>query len=158
MNTGMLYEFLTIICDIIGLPIAVWQSGTEDLPVFIWPAGKAGSYDHPCTDIRLRKQIEKNLAADLPAVWFENEMVYFGIWKGNDRIFVIGPAVRNEVDGGYQTKYENDHAMHRTLPLKRFPFRTMKVGMRITTGRLFHLTTNWAKASKTKNHIKNCLK
>ena len=52
-------------------------------------------------------------------------MVYFGIWKGNDRIIVIGPAVRNEVDGGYQAKYENDHAMHRTLPLKRFPFRIM---------------------------------
>ena len=121
----MLYEFLTIICDIIRLPIAVWQSGTADLPVFIWPVGKEGYYDHPCIDKNLRKLIEDNLAPDLPALWFENEMVYFGIWKGNNGIIVIGPAVRNDVNGEYHEKYENDHAIHRALPLKRFPLRTM---------------------------------
>ncbi len=113
MNSGMQYEFLVIICDIIGLPIAVWQSGTEDLPVFIWPAGKEGYYDHPCIDNNLRKQIEGNLVQDLPALWFENEMVYYGIWKRNERIIVIGPAVRNEVNSEYQEKYENNHAIRR---------------------------------------------
>lgn len=125
MNSGVLYEFLTIICDIIGLPIAVWQSGTEDLPVFIWSAGTEGYYDHPCIDKNLRKQIEDNLAADLPAVWFENEMVYYGIWKENERLIAIGPAVRNEVNNEYQAKYENDHAIHRAPPLKKLPIRTM---------------------------------
>lgn len=125
MNSGMQYEFLAIICDIIGLPIAVWQSGTEDLPVFIWPAGKEGYYDHPCIDNNLRKQIEGNLVQDLPALWFENEMVYYGIWKRNERIIVIGPAVRNEVNSEYQEKYENNHAIHRSLTLKSFSLRTM---------------------------------
>lgn len=125
VNSGIQYEFLTIICDLIGLPIAVWQSGTEDLPVFIWPEGKEGYYDHPYIDKNLRKQSEDNLAPDLPAVWFENEMVYYGIWERNDSIIAIGPALRNEVNNEYQAKYEKDHAICRSLPMKKLPLRMM---------------------------------
>ena len=125
VNSGMLYEFLAIICDIMGIPIAVWQSASEEKPVLIYPARKDGYYDHSCSDKNLRKQIENEFTQEFPMLWFEDEMVYFGICKGNDMIIAIGPAVRNEVNDAYQAMYEKFHAMRRSFPLKRQSLRTM---------------------------------
>lgn len=125
MNSGMLYEFLAIICDIMGIPIAVWQLASEEKPVLIFPARKDGYYDHSCSDKNLRKQIENELTQEFPMLWFEDEMVYFGICKGNDLIIAIGPSVRNEVNDAYQAMYEKFHAMRRSFPLKRLSLRTM---------------------------------
>lgn len=125
MNSDILKEFLAIICDIMGIPIAVWQSVSEEKPTLIFPAREDGYYDHSCSDKNLRKQIENDFTQEFPVLWFENEMVYFGICKGNDIIIAIGPVVRNEVNNEYQAMYEKIHALRRSFPLKRLSFQTM---------------------------------
>ena len=110
-------RFLQIISDLSGLSAALWLTG-RPLEETCWTSSPSG--EHPCFSHEpLRLALEDYCRAGGTTLFFENDMVVYGIMPIGPFSLAIGPAAIWSASGDYQRKYAHEHGMQGSLPIPR---------------------------------------
>lgn len=139
--------FLRIVCELSGLPAALWRPGTSIAaeqakpakpaeptkpnepaestkpvqsvePAFRWTSSPSG--EHPCLcDGALRATLEAYCRAGRPGVFFESNDIFCSIMKIGPFFLVLGPASQNTVSDEFLHKYAAGHGMKTPVPIPK---------------------------------------
>lgn len=120
-------EFLRIVSDLAGLPIALWFPG-EPGTASRWTSGKS----HPCfSDDALRASLERYCRSDTPSIFVENDQVFYGIMSIGPFSLAIGPAANKAASNDYLLTYLTDHGMDTRTPMAKTDLDTMTQYMKL---------------------------
>ena len=110
-------EYLRIVSELSGLPVAVWLTG-KPLSEVCWTS--CADAAHPCFSHEpLRASVEEYCRRDRPSIFFESDQVIYGVMPIGPFSLAIGPAAIWSVPEGFGESYARSHSLNASISLPR---------------------------------------
>ena len=110
-------EYLRIVSELSGLPVAVWLTG-KPLSEVCWTS--CADAAHPCFSHEpLRASVEEYCRRDRPSIFFESDQVIYGVMPIGPFSLAIGPAAIWSVPEGFGESYARSHSLNASISLSK---------------------------------------
>lgn len=117
-NVALQYDtqFLQALSDVSKLPCCLWSKTS------IW----ASVQQNPCkTDAVWREKLERSCTTERPGIFFENETVFWGVFKLWKYYIAIGPAECVSSDEEHHLSYAKKHNLSEEFVMHKASFGEM---------------------------------
>lgn len=109
-------QFLQALSNVSKLPCCLWF-GTS-----VWTSVQP----HPChTDGKWRETLEQGCAAEHPSIYFEDGIIFWGIFKLWKYYIAIGPAAYVSSDEEHRRSYAKKHNLPKDFTIQKASFGEM---------------------------------
>lgn len=109
-------QFLQALSNVSKLPCCLWF-GTS-----VWTSVQP----HPChTDGKWRETLEQGCAAEYPSIYFEDGIIFWGIFKLWKYYIAIGPAAYVSSDEEHRRSYAKKHSLPKDFTIQKASFGEM---------------------------------